>query len=248
MFILVLTNGPIGVEIVKAIASKGKDEISLIALSESSEYTELISMGVHVEFFSNYETVVRDFVGKVDLGVLAWWPKKIPHSVSSIPTLGFVNAHPSFLPYGRGKDPNFWALIEGSPFGVTVHKVTDEMDSGPIIFQTKIEYDWTDTGGSLYKKATQELIQIFNSKWEFIKSELTARSETECLNVVTREHFRREMLKKAVLDLDQVMSVGDTLNLLRAKTFPGREGCLFSKDGQFYSVELHISKIETKES
>jgi methionyl-tRNA formyltransferase len=244
--LLILADSPIGADIVKVIASKGKDDVSLIALSETFDYSELISMGVKVQFFSSYETIVRDFLGKVDLGLLAWWPKKVPQSISSIPTLGFVNAHPSFLPYGRGKDPNFWALVEGSPFGVSVHKVTDEMDAGPVIFQTKIEYDWTDTGGSLYEKAILELIQIFRSKWEFIKSEITAPPpERETLSVFTREHFRREMLEKSVLDLDEVMSVGETLNLLRAKTFPGREGCLFSTHGQSYSVEIKITKVET---
>ena len=44
---------------------------------------------------------------QLDLIVLAWWPYYIEESVRSLPCLGCLNFHPSYLPYGRGKASQF---------------------------------------------------------------------------------------------------------------------------------------------
>jgi phosphoribosylglycinamide formyltransferase-1 len=50
-----------------------------------------------------------------------------------------VNIHPSLLPAFKGLDPHAQALAAGVRFsGCTVHFVTPEMDSGPIIVQAAV--------------------------------------------------------------------------------------------------------------
>lgn len=248
MRILILANGAIGAGIARAIASQNRDEISVVAFSDSSDYQYLASMGLDVQLFSSYEIIRNDFLGKVDLGLLAWWPSRIPEFVISTARLGFVNAHPSLLPYGRGKDPNFWALVEGSPFGVSVHRVTKEIDAGPVVVQKQIDYDWTDTGGSLYEKAKTEISLIFTAEWEMIKTSMEtspiSTPDYGITSAISRGHLRREMLAKSILDLDQLMSVRDILNLLRAKSFPMVQGCTFEEEGCIYSVDIKITKVE----
>lgn len=247
MRILVLADGAIGAGIARALTSQNVDEITVVAFSDSSDYRDLASKGVKVQVFSSYEMIRNDYLGKVDLGLLAWWPNRIPESVISTARLGFINAHPSLLPFGRGKDPNFWALVEGSPFGVSLHRVTEEMDAGPVIAQKQINYDWTDTGGSLYERAISEIALIFTSDWEMIKTSMeTTSTPSDYLNpsAISKVHLRREMLARSVLDLDQLMSVREILNLLRAKSFPMVEGCMFEENGCLYSVEIKISKVE----
>jgi methionyl-tRNA formyltransferase len=56
-----------------------------------------------------------------------------------------INLHISYLPYNRGAHPHFWALVDGTPSGVTIHEIDSGIDTGPIIFQRRIEVDpaWT---------------------------------------------------------------------------------------------------------
>ena len=70
----------------------------------------------------------------IDYFILLWWPKIISESIINIPKNGVINLHPSYLPFCRGKDPNFWAIVEQTTFGVTIHKVQPGIDDGPIMF------------------------------------------------------------------------------------------------------------------
>ena len=71
---------------------------------------------------------------ELDLGVAFTFPR-IPEEVAALPRRGTVNLHPALLPAYRG--PNgFRALFEGQPrLGATLHRVTPELDAGPILAQ-----------------------------------------------------------------------------------------------------------------
>ncbi|HSD38273.1 MAG TPA: formyltransferase family protein [Rhodocyclaceae bacterium] len=51
-----------------------------------------------------------------------------------------VNLHVAYLPYNRGAHPNFWAFMDGTPHGVTIHLIDEGVDTGPILFQRQIEF------------------------------------------------------------------------------------------------------------
>jgi methionyl-tRNA formyltransferase len=57
-----------------------------------------------------------------------------------------INCHISLLPWNRGADPNLWSWIDGTPKGVTIHGLDEDLDTGPILIQD----DWT---ASLHGKA-----------------------------------------------------------------------------------------------
>ena len=64
-----------------------------------------------------------------------------------------VNIHPSLLPKYRGLDTHARALDAGDKEGgCTVHLVTDELDSGEILGQTKIKVSDGETAESLGKR------------------------------------------------------------------------------------------------
>src|ERR1700742_2906486 len=96
----------------------------------------------------------------LDVIILAWWPYLLKGSVlDTAPVI--LNTHPSLLPYCRGKDPNFWAIVESAPFGVTLHYVNAAIDAGDIAFQKEIPVTWSDNGGTLYQKALTEMVELF---------------------------------------------------------------------------------------
>jgi len=54
------------------------------------------------------------------------------------PRHGGINLHPSLLPAHRGPMPAFWALSDGAPTGVTVHRLVPRIDAGAILAQRAV--------------------------------------------------------------------------------------------------------------
>jgi methionyl-tRNA formyltransferase len=62
-----------------------------------------------------------------------------------------INVHPSLLPNGKGPDPVFWMLREDTDyFGVTIHRTTKAIDSGPVLAQKRIEVSYPMNRGDVY--------------------------------------------------------------------------------------------------
>jgi methionyl-tRNA formyltransferase len=72
----------------------------------------------------------------LDLLVCYGFSWRLPRSVLSIPQYGVVNVHCSMLPKYRGPAPVLWAIRNGDPhLGVTVHRMDEEFDTGPVLAQ-----------------------------------------------------------------------------------------------------------------
>lgn len=75
------------------------------------------------------------------------------------------NLHPSYLPYGRGYYPMFWALYAGEPAGATLHRINGGIDTGPIVDQVSVYHDATDDGPSLYRRVRAAERDLFLRYW-----------------------------------------------------------------------------------
>ncbi len=85
-----------------------------------------------------------------DMALVFTFPYKIPESILSIPRHGFFNFHGSLLPDYSGSHPLFWQIKNQEPYtGVTVHKMDEGFDSGPIALVEKIPLHPLDTYGIL---------------------------------------------------------------------------------------------------
>jgi methionyl-tRNA formyltransferase len=73
-----------------------------------------------------------------DLVVCMGLPWKIPVDALAVPTLGWLNGHPSLLPSHRGPIPVAWAIRAGeAETGVTFHFMDAELDTGPVVAQRR---------------------------------------------------------------------------------------------------------------
>ena len=71
-----------------------------------------------------------------DLALCASFPARIPDDALAAPRHGILNVHPGLLPRYRGPNPLGWAVRNGDlELGVTVHRMTSELDAGPIYAQ-----------------------------------------------------------------------------------------------------------------
>lgn len=75
-----------------------------------------------------------------DLGVSYCYPRKITEPLLSLPPKGFVNYHPGPLPKYKGPKESTDAINNKEMYwGVTVHKMDENYDTGPIIEVLNIE-------------------------------------------------------------------------------------------------------------
>jgi len=78
----------------------------------------------------------------------------------------FINIHGSLLPLGRGPHPHIWSWINGEPHGVTIHKMTAEIDKGPVIVQRKVELrSWENSINSTMYALADAAMELFRENW-----------------------------------------------------------------------------------
>jgi methionyl-tRNA formyltransferase len=94
---------------------------------------------------------------KPDLGVLADYGQIIPGRLLELPRLGILNLHPSLLPRHRGATPIPAAIAAGDPrVGVTIIRMDEGLDTGPIVATTEWEVNWRETTPQLEAFAARE--------------------------------------------------------------------------------------------
>lgn len=77
----------------------------------------------------------------------------LPKNILGVARFGAVNVHGSMLPKYRGAAPVQRAIADGlSSTGVTVFRLDEKMDHGPILAQREIVIDHQDTTASLLEK------------------------------------------------------------------------------------------------
>lgn len=81
-----------------------------------------------------------------------------------------INLHISYLPYNRGKDPNFWSWIENTPKGVTIHQIDKGIDTGDILVQKKVGFGNDETLRTSYQRLRFEVEDLFIKNWGRIES------------------------------------------------------------------------------
>lgn len=86
-----------------------------------------------------------------------------------LPTKRAINVHTSLLPWNRGRHTAPWTIINGDPAGVTIHVMNESIDDGAIIAQTSVEYDLTDTPGTLYQRLYRKGVQLFIEAWPNVR-------------------------------------------------------------------------------
>jgi methionyl-tRNA formyltransferase len=81
-----------------------------------------------------------------DLGVVAAYGRILPDALLRLPRLGMINVHGSLLPKYRGAAPVHRAVIAGeSVTGVTIMRVVQELDAGPMLAAASTDIGPDDT-------------------------------------------------------------------------------------------------------
>ena len=153
-----------------------------IALSSVKQAA--IRLGLNVvqpEKLKSPEEIERLVGLKPDVIVVAAFGQILPEAVLEIPPYGCINIHPSLLPRHRGASPIVAAILSGDEFtGVSIMKMEEGLDTGPVITRAQIPVTGQDTAGSLAEKLSlisANLIQDVLIHW--VRGELKPQPQNE---------------------------------------------------------------------
>lgn len=113
-------------------------------------------LGLHVVHTENVNT--DEFIEETReldtrLGVVIAFGQKLGDAFMNACGLGCVNLHASILPKYRGAAPINWALIRGeTTTGVTVFRIVEAMDAGPILITRTTAIKPEETAGELHDR------------------------------------------------------------------------------------------------
>ncbi len=112
-----------------------------------------------------------------------------------------LNLHPSFLPYAKGKDPYVWTVVNNFPIGVTIHEMSEKIDSGKYFLRKKINLKFPYTGGNVFDLTLKNCVNEFKKNWEKIR---TGKLKKRNFPKIKTKTFKRvNLIKENLLDLDK---------------------------------------------
>lgn len=101
----------------------------------------------HPSFLTRFRELAPEIV------VVAAFGQILPGEIIHGRREGCINIHPSLLPKYRGAAPINWALIRGEEkTGVTIMRMDEGVDSGPILLQEETPIGPSETFGQLHDR------------------------------------------------------------------------------------------------
>ncbi len=122
---------------------------------------------------------------KADLQIVVAF-RILPRAVWQMPPLGTFNLHGSLLPKYRGAAPIHWSVINGdTETGVTTFFLKQKVDTGNLLYQSKIEIGENETTGDVYARLMKVGAELTLKTVQAIeKGEATPMEQNE--NLVTK--------------------------------------------------------------
>jgi len=88
-----------------------------------------------------------------DIVIVVAYGQIIPKFFLNLPKFGFINIHASLLPKWRGAAPIQRAIMNGDKkTGVSIMKIEEQLDSGPILASEELELNHNLTHGEIEKE------------------------------------------------------------------------------------------------
>ncbi len=165
---------------VKVLAeSRGLPVLQPVSLREESAIAELVAFNS-------------------DLLIVAAFGQILSAQILAAPRLGSLNVHASLLPRWRGAAPIQRAIMAGdATTGITIMRMVERLDAGPMLLQRACTIATDETGGSLHERlaklggaALTEALALLLSG----HAEETAQTEAAVTYAKKIERVDRELL------------------------------------------------------
>ncbi|RJR40130.1 MAG: hypothetical protein C4576_20290 [Desulfobacteraceae bacterium] len=101
---------------------------------------------------------------KPSIVICGFYARILPIRIVDLPPGGAYNVHPGKLPKYRGPFPTAWAILNNEDsFGITIHRMEREIDTGPICVQKCFPILPEETGYELYLRSMRLSAEVLCS-------------------------------------------------------------------------------------
>ena len=154
----------------RALGEEGHDIVGVVTQPDrpAGRGRELRASAVKVEAIDQSYRVLEpesarseDFIQEIaglgaDLSVVVAYGQILSVEVINVPAMGSVNLHASLLPSLRGAAPINRSIVRGDVItGVTVMRIVEQMDAGPILFQVEEPIGPEETASDLTMRLSE---------------------------------------------------------------------------------------------
>jgi methionyl-tRNA formyltransferase len=118
------------------------------------EFAQQHGVAVHKLRHVNDADAVEKYRNLDWLFIIGWSQIAGPEVINA-PKNGVLGIHPTLLPEGRGRAAIPWAILKGlTKTGITLFKLDEGVDTGPVLAQIEIPLDDQTTATNLYERVS----------------------------------------------------------------------------------------------
>jgi methionyl-tRNA formyltransferase len=182
---------------------------------------------------------------KTDLQIVVAF-RMLPEVVWNMPKLGTFNLHASLLPKYRGAAPINWAVMNGDKeSGITTFKLQHEIDTGHVLYRSKVSITDTMTAGELHDILMLQGAELMVKTVEALKDYLDNNTPLNFLPQNDGEATHAPKIFKETCKIEWQQNVWKIYNQIRGLSpYPGAFTEFKNEKGE--SVSLKIFKAEYK--
>ena len=177
-------------------------------------------------------------LGQQDTLISVYWPYLLSPAWIGL-ARETVNFHPAMLPMNRGWYPHVHNLLDGSPAGVTLHRIDNGADTGPIWAQQRVPVLPTDTSATLYRRLQEAIVSLFVETWPKIRSGMIVPIPQGVENACY--HKKKEVDALDFIDPEALYTGRQLIDRLRARSFGQRGFACTEIDGTRVYLNLRLS-------
>src|SRR3989344_1251041 len=233
-------------ENVQEIPPKKKIKFVFFGSSQFSSYVleelEVVGLSPILNITSAKNPLPIDELKKIDADVfvVASFGKILPKEIIDLPKHKTLNVHPSLLPQLRGPAPIQNIIMGLGEPGITIIRMDEKMDHGPILLQAKVSITpWPDHYHAVEEKlgkASGKILGVLLPKWVEGKMQETPQNHD-------RATYTKLIQKEdGLLNLDEPAEI-NFKKVLAYSTWPGAYIFYNNKRGKEIRVVVKDAKV-----
>ncbi len=171
-----------------------------------------------------------------DVCVVVAYGKILKKDILDIPKHGFLNVHPSLLPLHRGATPIQSSILSGDrETGVTIIKLDEKMDHGPIVIQESLKLTGAEYSPDLHQKLFEIGGALLSNILMGMNSEkLTAQDQKHDLSTYSKKITKKD---GEILETDT-----DEIKFRKYRAYLGWPGVYYFEDGK--RIKISSARFE----
>lgn len=201
------------------------------------ELAEEHGIPVHVARRADDATLAAVKKARPEIIVANNWRTWLPREIFDWPAHGTLNIHDGLLPEYAGFSPVLWALLNRERrVGVTVHRMDETLDGGPILAQRSVPVGPRDTTTDLVMRTMDLIDPLIRGALREVESG-TARYLPQDPGAAT--YFHRRSPRETWMDFHE--SAEDLELLIRAQSAPYPPAWFLFRGRRVEALAAHVS-------